>query len=349
MDDRRNALSEIEQASSPRRQLLLIACVILAVLIIGAWSYGWSRARGLVVQNFDAFLAREARAGRMHECANLKVGGYPFHIEISCDATVVRFMEEKGQITARFAYIKSVALVYAPTHVITEFGAPLIVEQNGQTLLQANFKNAQASYSQGHHGFERFSLSVDDWQLEAPVQASAKYAEVHLRPSAAVAEDAGRKNFDFAAEAEKLVTPGAAPDQPMDVSFAATLHNWPGWGVSSEAVLSEWLQAEGKIDVQDLRIRRNAGLFFSKGEVHFNPQRRAEGRFDATFVNSPALLRGLLMQGQVDAGALFGPLLQMLGKPVDVEGQRAAVVQLKVENGVFKLGNLVLGEFSPLY
>src|SRR6185295_12752276 len=107
-------------------------------------------------------------------------------------------------------------------------------------------------------------------------------------------------------------TPGALPDQPMDVSLAATIRNWPQWQAAPNSTFDAWRKAEGRIDIGELRIKRNGGLFVVSGDASFNEAHRADGRFSATFVNAPVLLRGLIMQGQNDAGVMFGPLLLML-------------------------------------
>ncbi|MES2905471.1 MAG: DUF2125 domain-containing protein [Pseudomonadota bacterium] len=332
--------------SSRRRRFLLGAMIILLIGIGAAWTYGWMLARDMVAQKFDAFLAREVQAGRIHECGSRRIGGYPFLIEITCDAPVIRFADGKGQMSVSFSSLKTVALIYAPNHIITEFGSPLVVSQNDQTVFSASFRDAQTSFRHKDNSFERFSLIADDLQIEFPQKIFAKHAEFHIRPSLSSATG---QDYDLAVEAEKLVLPNASSEQSVDVSLASAVRGWPSWRVSAHTTLNEWQQSEGHVDIQDLRIKRNDGLFVTKGDLHFNDARRAEGRFDATFVNSSNLLRGLVMQGQNDAGALFGPLFMMLGKKVEFEGKRATQMQLKVDNGVISLGSLVLGELPPLY
>lgn len=338
-----------QEPQLPRRRLrsILIGLVVaLFVVIAAVWSYAWFQTRDIVTAKFDAFLAREVQAGRIHECGNRSIGGYPFLIEINCQSPVMRFADGSGQISVGFAWSKSAALVYAPQHIITDFGSPLVVTQNDRPVFTAAFKSAEASYRQNKNVFERFSLAVNDLQLDVPVMLSAQHIELHLRPSPSSAE---AKDYDFAIQAQKLVTPGSLADQPMDFGVSSIVRGWPGWRISAETSLNQWREADGLVEVQDLRIKRNDGLLFAKGDLRLNDKHRAEGRLDATFVNGPALLRGLIMQGKNDAGALFGPLFMMLGKSTEFEGKRASTMQLKVENGVLRLGSLVLGELPPLY
>jgi hypothetical protein len=344
----------MEKKPHPRWRRLLIAAGLIVFIILGAaWSYGWMRASATVQARFEGWLAAEAKAGRTHECSNRHIGGYPFHIEISCETPLIMLESANGGLSARFSSLKIIALVYSPHLLIAELGSPFTLVQNGKTILSATFKTAQASLRHDGRRFERISLVSDQIVIEAQEHDgpfSAKHAELHLRPSLSQdAETPQWQDFDLAFEADGALSPGSVADQPMDISFSSVIRAWPRWQGMLATTLDEWRHDNGVLEVKDLLVKRNGGQFFVKGDMHFNETHRAEGHFEATFVNSPALLRGLIMQGQNDAGALFGPLLLMLGKPIEFDGQRATSMQVKIENGVLTLGTMVLGEFAPLY
>lgn len=323
--------------------------MIVLMALCAGWTYAWTRARDIVHEKFDRFLVQEAKAGRLHECMDRKVGGYPFHIEISCTQSVVRAQGLTGEISVSFPAVKTVAMVYAPDHIITDFSSPLVVKQGDAVLAQMKFSAARASFRHNLKNLQRFSFVSEDLHMAQTPDSpalSAKKFELHFRPSQSTIGLG--QNYDFAMTANGTLLPGSV-DQALDISLSSTIQNWSGGQDSAAAGLNRWMRNDGKINVQDLRIKRNGGLLVVTGEAHLNEARRLDGRFEAVFVNGPVLLRGLVMQGENDAGALFGPLLFMLGKRVEFEGRRGTQLQLQMNNGVLSLGSLVLAEFPPLY
>lgn len=334
-----------------RHRFKIIASIVILAVLAAAWTYGWLRARDFALLHFDIWLSAETKAGRAHECNNRRFGGYPFYIAISCETPVFQLSDKSGEAVVRFSNMKIFAPAYAPTRLVAELGSPFTFIQNGKLMLSATFKSARLSLRHSWNIIERVSLAGDEVAIDLPEgkgSMSAKHAELYLQPSSP-ATGPQLQDFNFAIEAKGMLTPGALPDQPMDLMLDGIVRNWPGWRGAPKPSLDGWRESDGKVEVKDLRIKRNGGTFFVTGETYFNDTHRAEGRFEAVFVNSPDLLRGLIMQGENDAGAMFGPLLLMLGKQVEFEGQRATSMQLKVNNGVLTLGTMVLGEFPPLY
>src|SRR5215475_425334 len=116
---------------APRRRplwRLFIAPVLLLIAAIG-WSAFWFFAASQVDVQADAWRAREAKSGRVYDCARRSVGGYPFRLEVACDgASVALNSQAAGQaptpFTAKLDRILVVAQVYDPKHVIAEFTSP---------------------------------------------------------------------------------------------------------------------------------------------------------------------------------------------------------------------------------
>ncbi len=336
-----------------RRRILTAIAILLFVLAAAGWSYGWMRARDLTESRFNAWLANEAKAGRAHECNNRQSGGYPFRVEIRCDAPLFRLGNADDDSFLSLSSFRLIVPAYAPNHVIAELAGPATLTQHGKSLTNLSSGTIRIILRHDWHSVQDISLNGDDVAFDLPTpggSAFAHRAELQMRPL--VSQDAQMPdlgNFQIAFKAQQARIPGASPDQTMDIELSGTLYNWPSLREAAPAMFENWRQHDGKIEMKDFRIRRNGGQLFANGELRLNDTHRLDGRFTATFVNSPALLRGLLMQGQNDAGALFAPLLLMLGKPVEFENQRATSLQLKIENGVLTLGAAVLAEFPPLY
>src|SRR5215467_12170924 len=106
---------------APRRRPLwglFIAPVLLALAAIG-WSAFWFYAASQVDVQAEAWRAREAKSGRVYDCAERSVAGFPFRLEIRCSNPGVALVsqsagEGKAPITAKLSEILVVAQVYDP-------------------------------------------------------------------------------------------------------------------------------------------------------------------------------------------------------------------------------------------
>ena len=117
---------------APRRRPLwgLFAAPLLLLIVAIAWSAFWFYAASQVDVRADAWRAREAKSGRIYDCANRSVSGFPFRLEIRCsDPSVKLISQSAGQlasqapVTAKLGEILVVAQVYEPEHLIAEFTA----------------------------------------------------------------------------------------------------------------------------------------------------------------------------------------------------------------------------------
>src|ERR1700751_2013554 len=113
-------MSDITPA--PRRRplwRLFIAPVLLLIAAI-AWSGFWFFAASQVDVQADAWRAREAKSGRVYDCAKRSVAGFPFRLEVRCDgASVSLISQTAGQppappVTAKLGEILAIAQVYDP-------------------------------------------------------------------------------------------------------------------------------------------------------------------------------------------------------------------------------------------
>ena len=120
------------QPPPARRRLwpVFVPSVLVLVLAVG-WSAFWFYAASQVDVQFDAWRAREAKAGRSYECANRSVAGYPFRLEVRCADPVISLTAQTAEqvahrtpLTMRLKEILAVAQIYDPRLVIAEFTGP---------------------------------------------------------------------------------------------------------------------------------------------------------------------------------------------------------------------------------
>ena len=73
-----------DPAAAPRRTSrwrIFIAPLLLLLVAIG-WSAFWFFAASQVDVQADAWRAREAKSGRLYDCAKRSVAGFPFFVRI---------------------------------------------------------------------------------------------------------------------------------------------------------------------------------------------------------------------------------------------------------------------------
>src|ERR1700756_393 len=108
---------------------VLIAPGLVLFLAI-AWSAFWFYAASQVDVMADAWRAREAKAGRVYDCAKRSVAGFPFRLEITCEGASVALVSQTANqgaaqpFTAKLGQILVVSQIYDPKLVIAEFPPP---------------------------------------------------------------------------------------------------------------------------------------------------------------------------------------------------------------------------------
>jgi hypothetical protein len=185
-------MSDMTLAPRRRRPLwgLFIAPVLLLVAAM-AWSGFWFFAASQVDVQADAWRAREAKSGRVYDCARRSVAGFPFRLEVRCDdASVALFSQSAGNalMNAKLGQILVVAQVYDPKHLIAEFKGPATVSNGSDpSSFAVNWRLGQASVYGLPAAPQRASLVFDDPaidRLDGGAQtplARAGHVELHGR------------------------------------------------------------------------------------------------------------------------------------------------------------------------
>jgi hypothetical protein len=183
-------------AIAPRRYSrwrIFIAPVLLLLAAL-AWSGFWLYAASQVDVQADAWRAREAKAGRIYDCANRSVAGFPFRLEVTCDGASVSLVSQTaaqpaGQpFTAKLGKILVVAQIYDPNRVIAEFTPPAnLFDPAAQQSYAVNWALGHASIVGLPFNPQRASVEFNDpsiKRIDQSVQvplAQAKHAELHGR------------------------------------------------------------------------------------------------------------------------------------------------------------------------
>ena len=198
--------------ASRRRRWPLFLIVAVVVGLAAAWTGLWLYAAAKAKSEIAAWRDREARAGRLYDCASEAIGGYPFRLEWRCGAAALEF---KGTPTLqlKLPLILAALQVYDPTLVLAEFSGPLDVSEPGRPpTYVANWQLGQASVRGTPGALERASLVLDVPTVrDTSVVGSdtvfrAQRAELHGRPATGSTSDSP------AVDAVLRVIAGVAPN-----------------------------------------------------------------------------------------------------------------------------------------
>ena len=281
---------------APRRRPLwrLFFMPVLVLIAAIAWSAFWFYAASEVGVRADAWRAQEAKAGRVYDCGNRSVAGYPFRLEVRCeDASVALVSQTAGAqapFTARLGEILVVAQIYDPKLMIAEFKAPATIADRGAApSLMVNWKTARSSVvglpalpQRASLVFEQPAIDRINASTQTPL-AHAGHVELHGR----LAEESTSENPVIETVLE--VRGGSVQDvhpvlaAPFDVDVRTKLTGlkdispkpWP-------QRFRELQAAGGHVEIVQSRIQQGDLVAVSAGTLSLNANGRIVGELQMT-------------------------------------------------------------------
>lgn len=304
---------------APRRRPLwrLFFMPVLLLVAAAAWSAFWFYSASRVDETADAWRAREARSGRVYDCARRSVAGYPFRLEVRCDgASVSLTSQTAGQtatqapVTARLKQILVVAQVYDPKLLIAEFAAPATITGAGNSSsMIVNWATARSSIV-GLPGVpQRVALVFDDPAIDrvssstqTPL-ARAKHIELHGRLAEGspsdhpVIETALQIVGGSLQEVHPLLT------QPFDADVQARLNGLKDFAPKPWPQRFREIQAAGgNVEIVQSRIAQGDLVAVAAGTLGLDPQGRLEGELQMTVAGLEKVIPALGLEKMLDEG-----------------------------------------------
>ena len=308
-----------DPASAPRRRPLWGVFVAPVLLLIAAlaWSSFWFYSASKVDSTTDAWREREAKSGRVYDCANRSVGGFPFRLEVRCDNPSVKLVSQTaGQaatrtpITARLGQILVVAQIYDHRHLIAEFTAPATISDPADQLsMTANWQTARASVI-GLPGVpQRASLVFDsptiarvDGSNQTPL-AAAKHVELHGR----IAE--GSSSDHPVIETLLQINGGNVQQtypllaQPFDADIEARISGLKDFSAKPWPQRFKEIQAAGgHVEIEKSRIQQGDVIAVAAGSLSLDDQGRIEGELQMTVVGIEKVISSLGIEKLLEEG-----------------------------------------------
>ena len=307
-----------EIAVAPRRHSrwrIFIAPLLLLIAAVG-WSAFWFYAASQVDVQADAWRTREAKSGRVYDCANRSVAGFPFRLEVRCDgASVALVSQAAGQpaaqpFTAKLDKILVVAQIYDPKLVIAEFTPPAtLVDPRAQQTYAVNWSLGHASIAGLPFTPQRVSVEFNDPKIDridqsvqVPV-AQAKHAELHGR----LAEGASTDHPVI--ESQFLINQGSIQGlhpllaEPFDVGVRAMVSGLKDLSPKPWPVRFRELQAAGgHVEIVQSRLQQGDLIAIAAGSLGLSPSGHLDGELQMTVVGIEKVIPALGIDKMLEDG-----------------------------------------------
>ncbi len=282
----------------PRRRrlwtLFLMPALVLVLAIL--WSGFWFYAANQASERLDAWREQEAKSGRVFECGDRSIAGFPFRLEVRCSgASVALVSQTAGQdarepVNVKLSGLLAVAQIYDPQKMIVEFSAPAsVADGSSPPSLFVNWSRARASATGLPQTPDRGSLVFDDPVVEQvrpegrTVVGRGKLVELHGR----IAEGSARENpvVETAFQAEALSLPDVHPvlAEPFSADIRALLRGLNNLTPKPWPERFRQLQAAGgRIEITRSRIQQGDLLAIASGSLGLTESGKLDGLLSIT-------------------------------------------------------------------
>jgi hypothetical protein len=294
----------MQNGTAPARRLwpVFVMPGLLALLALG-WSAFWYVASSQIGSQFEQWKQREAKAGRVYDCGQLWVGGYPFRVEVQCSkarAILAAQTSSQTEIEARVATIRAVAQVYNPKLLIAEFDSPATLTPQGQQSVLAKWTLAQASVYGLPEEPERIALVFDGPVLDRVVSAvqspfvRAKHLELHGRIVEGSVND--HPVVDAALQLDAASAPGIHPlaAEPFDLVMQVRLRGLANFAPKPWPDRFREIQAAGgTVEIANFRVQQGDIIAVAAGTLGINANGRLDGELKMTVAGIEKLIPAL--------------------------------------------------------
>jgi hypothetical protein len=310
-------MSDIRLA--PRRRSLwrLFLLPVLLLFAAAAWSGFWFFAASEAGVAADAWRAQEAKSGRVYDCAQRSVAGFPFRLELRCDGASVSLRSQtagqiatQAPITGKLGEILVVAQVYDPKLLIAEFTGPATVSDGGgSSLMSVNWSKGRSSVVGLPQVPNRASIVFDNPEVDrvngptlAPL-ARAKHIELHGRLAEQSTQERPVIETVLNIEAGSLQQIHPLLAQPFDADVRATLSGL------NDVLPKPWPQrfrelqaAGGHIDIAQSRIAQGDVVAVAAGTLALTANGGLDGELQMTVAGLEKIIPALGIEKMLDEG-----------------------------------------------
>lgn len=275
--------------TSPSRLWLYLPFALLALIAL-LWSGLWFYIKGRVVNGIDLALASELQLGRNWACADHRIGGFPFRIEVHCSALKITSARSNGDYTAIIGPLVALGQIYTPGLILVEAKGPLQLKTPDGSVVDATWNLLSASFKQSGEGFERLSAVLTQPAVTlarsdaAPVSTSALSMELHLRPTPGRAPADGAVDAAITTKAARIpaLDQLLSQDRPTDFDLnAMVLHATAFQRGFNPETLDGWRQRAGLIELRKITMVKGDARLEASGQLALDDLKRIRGRLES--------------------------------------------------------------------
>jgi hypothetical protein len=366
-----------------RRKWPYIVPFFALIVLAFAWSALWLRASNVTQETLQGWFDREARTGRLYSCVAPRISGFPFRIEVHCGSAAMEWRSTEPTVFLETAGMTVAAQVWQPSLLTSEFVAPLSINDGlGRQTFNANWTLLQSSVRGVPASPERASIVIENPEFERVRQSgseklfNAKHAELHGR----IVEGSATGNpvIRLVLKLDDATAPTINPltAKPFDATITFDLRGlkdfspkpWPDR-------FREIQSAGGRIDISHARAQQGESVALATGSLAINDNGHLDGQLLITVAGLDRLLPTLGLDklvapgGRADrvastlerlspglgniarehAGAGIAAGIGLLGEQTQLEGRRAVILPLRINNGEMFLGQLSVGQVNPMF
>lgn len=329
--------------SRMRRRVLILGSVLVAVAVL--WSVFWFIAAAYAERTFLKVVDDGVEQGVDLDCANRRIEGYPFRIELRCgEGTSLTTAD--GVVTV--SSLTAVALIYNPRHVIAEFGSPAVISQTAFAETRVEWSLAHASLVTDGSETGRFALSIVEPRVTSfglpPVDA--KLAELHLRNDPATPDA-----VDVAARLDGLNAMAGQP--PVDFQAIGVLKNARTLMAAIQGGPMMIAAAGDGFPVELTRLSLSAGdaAVSAAGDVTVRTDGALDGAVTVAVTTGEGrlpYLDGILSPQEADTLRSVMQTVLNFGKQTEIDGKPARSFPLSIAAGRVSAGLFPIGRIPPV-
>jgi hypothetical protein len=306
-----------ELTLAPRRRPLWRLFIVPALVLVAAlaWSGFWFYAASKVDENVDAWRAREAKSGRIYDCAKRSVAGFPFRFEVNCSGASVALVSQTAgapqtPVTARLGDILVVAQVYDPKLLIAEFASPATISgSDQQPSMSVNWSQARSSIVGLPAIPQRASIVFDDPAIDrinasvpTPL-ARAKHVELHARLADGSAQDHPVIETVLQVAGGSLQELHPLLARPFDADMRTLLAGLKDFSPKPWPERFREIQAAGgHVEIVQSRIAQGDLVAVAAGTLGLNANGRIDGELQMTVAGIEKVIPALGIEKMLEEG-----------------------------------------------
>jgi hypothetical protein len=270
---------------------------VLVVVLAAAWTGFWFFAASQVDEKVDAWRAQEAAAGRIYDCANRSVAGFPFRLEVRCTGVSVALLgQTAGQaaaqtppITAKLGEILVVAQIYDPKLLIAEFTAPALLSDRGQPAMAVNWTKARASIvglpgtpQRADIAFDNASVDRIAASLQTPT-VRAGHIELHGRIADSSTPEKPVIETALQLTAGSIMGVHPVLEMPFDADIRALLSGMKDFSPKPWPERFREIQAAGgRVEIVQSRVQQGEVISLATGSLGLTAAGNLDGELQMT-------------------------------------------------------------------